>query len=61
MLERIKVFFQESRRELEQVNWPSKSETVRLTSTVIIVSLLVALVLGFFDTLFRYLINIFLV
>jgi preprotein translocase subunit SecE len=57
MLERIKRFFSESRQELRHVNWPTRQEATRLTIIVIVISLGLALFLGFFDYLFTYFIR----
>lgn len=37
--------------ELKKVNWPSKQETIRLTTIVIIVSLIIGLYVGIIDIL----------
>ena len=42
-------FFSEVKSELFKVVWPTKSETLRYTLTVIVFSVVVALVLGAFD------------
>lgn len=42
-------FLGEVKSELAKVVWPSKGETFRYTITVIVFSLLVALILGAFD------------
>lgn len=52
MLERLKLFLQESRRELSRVNWPTREETMRLTGVVIAISVAIAAFLGAFDYLF---------
>ena len=52
MFERIKLFLQESRRELGRVNWPTREETLRLTAVVVAISLGIAVFLGAFDYLF---------
>jgi preprotein translocase subunit SecE len=44
-------FFSEVKSELLKVIWPTKGETFRYTLTVIIFSIVVALVLGAFDYL----------
>jgi len=54
----IKKFFAESRQELRHVNWPTRSEAVRLTSIVIGLSLGLALFLGLFDYLFTDIIKL---
>ena len=53
----IKNFFAESRQELRHVNWPTRTEAVRLTSIVIGLSLGLALFLGLFDFLFTNIIK----
>lgn len=52
MFERLKLFLQESRRELDRVNWPTRDETIRLTTVVIAISLSIAVFLGAFDYFF---------
>lgn len=61
MFERIKRFFAESRQELRHVNWPTRNEAIRLTSIVIGISIGLALFLGAFDSLFTYMIRVFVV
>lgn len=60
MIDRLKLFLQESKQEFNRVNWPTLPETVRLTSTVIIFSLLTAAFLGVLDTAFEMLLAKFL-
>ena len=52
MLERLKIFFRETRTEWRHINWPSRKEAFYLTSVVIALSLVLALFLGAFDYLF---------
>ena len=59
MWTRIKRFFEEARVEFRHVNWPSRAEAIRLTVIVIVISLGLALFLGFFDWLFSNLIKSF--
>ena len=42
-------FFVEVKSELLKVVWPTKGETLRYTLTVIVFSVVVALILGAFD------------
>lgn len=58
-MEKIKLFFQESRQEFKRVNWPSWQETLRLTSIVIITSLGMAAFLGAIDFVLIYALNNF--
>ncbi|MBI2035712.1 MAG: preprotein translocase subunit SecE [Candidatus Liptonbacteria bacterium] len=52
MFHKIKLFLQESRKELMRVNWPTREETMRLTGIVIVISVALASFLGVFDFLF---------
>lgn len=45
-------FLREVRDELKKVVWPTREEVVRLTSLVIVVTLIVALFVGSVDLLF---------
>jgi preprotein translocase subunit SecE len=45
-------FLRQTKVELGLVKWPSRQETIRLTSLVIIISLITSLYLGLLDALF---------
>lgn len=45
-------FFREVKDELKKVVWPSREETIRLTTIVITASIIVGLFIGGFDLLF---------
>ncbi|MGC8651223.1 MAG: preprotein translocase subunit SecE [Minisyncoccia bacterium] len=45
----IKVYFEESWRELKKVNWPTRLETLKKTGEVLFLAAFIALVLGFID------------
>lgn len=51
MVNKLKLFLLESRRELQRVNWPTREETIKMVIIVITISLSVAAVLGAFDFL----------
>ncbi|KKS87590.1 preprotein translocase subunit SecE [Candidatus Jorgensenbacteria bacterium GWA1_49_17] len=57
MLSKIKLFLEESRRELKRVNWPSRQETTRYTLFVIGFSIVVAIFLGLLDFIFLQLLE----
>ncbi len=44
--------------ELKKVSWPTKKETVRLTSIVIIVSLIIGIYIGIIDVLLAKILTI---
>lgn len=47
------TFLNGARRELGKVSWPTKKQTIKLTSLVIIISLVVGLYLGSTDWLLK--------
>jgi len=61
MLNRLKSYIQESYQEIHRVNWPTRSETLRLTLIVIGMSIGVAIFLGILDFVFGYLLEKFLI
>lgn len=44
-------YFGDVREELKRVTWPSKKQTIKLTSVVFIISLIVSLYVGIIDVL----------
>ncbi|MFA6494963.1 MAG: preprotein translocase subunit SecE [Candidatus Paceibacterota bacterium] len=54
MMGRIQRYFVESWSELKKVNWPTREQTIRLTTVVVGLSLAVAVFLGVLDILFAY-------
>lgn len=52
MFARIKAYFAGAKQEFKNVHWPSWTETRRLTTVVIAISLGVAIFLGIFDFIF---------
>ncbi len=53
-------FFREAYGELRRVSWPTREQTIQYTILVIIISLLVAAILGILDYLFGNLVREFL-
>lgn len=49
---RLMDYLKSTKLEVKNVNWPTKSETIRFTLLVIAVSAVVALYLGFLDFIF---------
>lgn len=45
-------YLREAKGEMKHVNWPSRTQTIWFTVLVIVISVLVAYILGFFDFLF---------
>ncbi|HVZ12196.1 MAG TPA: preprotein translocase subunit SecE [Patescibacteria group bacterium] len=52
------TFLTEVRSELEKVTWPTNQDVIRLTSIVILISLIVGIYLGGADYLFTELLGI---
>ncbi|MBP7846138.1 MAG: preprotein translocase subunit SecE [Candidatus Pacebacteria bacterium] len=51
-------FIKETKNEMKHVNWPTRKKTIKYTLVVIIASLILAIILGAFDTLFIKIINL---
>ncbi len=45
-------YIKETKAELKHVNWPNREQTIQLTILVIAISILVGVLLGFFDVIF---------
>ncbi|KKU11647.1 MAG: Preprotein translocase subunit E [Parcubacteria group bacterium GW2011_GWB1_45_7] len=52
MFGKFKLFIGELRQEFKRINWPGRKETVKMSVTVIVISMLVAAFLGALDFLF---------
>ena len=52
------TFLKEVRSEMKMVSWPSKKETVRLTTVVILISLSMAGFIGALDFIFTKLMEL---
>lgn len=53
-------YVRDTRAELSKVTWPTREEGIRLTVVVLIVTFVAALFLFAFDSLFSYLVTLFL-
>jgi len=60
IFKRIKNFLKESWQELKRVSWPTKNEIFESVFMVILITILVAIYLGFWDAIFSWLRNKFL-
>ena len=60
MLSRLINYVKESRQELNKVTWLSRNEIVRYTGAVIIVSVVLALILGGADLAFSFFLTRFI-
>jgi preprotein translocase subunit SecE len=55
---KIAEYIKDTQAEMNHVNWPTRSETIRFTALVIIVSLATALLLGLSDFVFEKLLTL---
>ncbi|MFA5936405.1 MAG: preprotein translocase subunit SecE [Candidatus Paceibacterota bacterium] len=51
-MSKITEYFKETKIELKHVIWPNKRQTVFYTLTVVVLSVLIAYILGIFDFIF---------
>ena len=58
IFQRIKRWFKETAGELRKVSWPSREEALSLTRIVLIVTVILAAVLGVFDFIFARLVGL---
>jgi len=49
---KIKEYLNETKNELKHVNWPSRRQTTIFTIIVVLISVIIAYFLGFFDFIF---------
>ena len=54
----LSQYIKETRTEMNHVNWPTRSETVRFTILVIAISLATAILLGLADFIFTKLLTL---
>lgn len=59
-MNRLKLFFQESKQEFNRINWPTVKETINLTAVVILMSIGLAAFLGAIDYALSYILQNFL-
>lgn len=53
------TFLQETLDELKKVTWPTQQEVIRLTTVVIIISLIVGLFIGGLDLILTKILEVF--
>jgi len=56
----IATYFTEVKSEVAKVTWPTKKETIRLTTIVVVVSAIVATYLGALDFFLSYILKLVL-
>lgn len=58
---KIIEYVKETRQELNHVSWPTRSQAIAFTIVVIVLSVLIGLLLGFFDFLYALIIEKFVI
>ncbi|MEI6494913.1 MAG: preprotein translocase subunit SecE [bacterium] len=51
-------YVKDTKSEMRHVNWPTRQQTINYTILVIAISIFTALFLGFFDSVFVYLLKL---
>ena len=58
MFARLIRYFQEARAELARVTWPTREQVVEGTQAILLFTLAFMVILGLYDTVFRFLIGL---
>lgn len=58
---KILSFLEDAKLELKRVNWPRREETIRYTMFVVVFTVGLAVFLGFFDFIFLFLLEKFVI
>ncbi len=56
-MSKLNNYLKETKTEFKHVNWPTKSQTILYTMIVVVISVIVAYVLGLFDFAFARLLE----
>ena len=51
-MSKLSTYITETREEMKHVTWPTRKQTINFTIIVILISIIVAAYLGFFDYIF---------
>ena len=58
-MSKISNYIAETREEMKHVTWPTRKQTIYFTVTVVVISIIVAAYLGFFDYVFSSILKMF--
>lgn len=58
---KVTQYLRETRGEMKHVSWPTRKQALINTALVVLLSIFVALLLGFFDFIFSKLLDIFII
>ena len=58
MFARLIRYFQEARADLARVTWPTREQVVEGTQAILLFTLAFMVILGLYDTVFRFLIGL---
>ena len=59
-MSRITNYFKDTKGELKHVSWPTRKQTIAFTIIVILISVFVSALLGFFDYFFSQVLEKFI-
>ena len=60
-MSRLTQYFRDTRSELKHVSWPTRQQAIIYTTLVILLSLIVAFMLGLFDFIFTWALQTFII
>ncbi|MFZ2484804.1 MAG: preprotein translocase subunit SecE [Minisyncoccia bacterium] len=60
-MNRFLNYIKDTRGELKHVSWPTRRQSITFTIVVIVISILVAIFLGFFDFIFSLILQKFVI
>ncbi len=59
-VDRTREYLRETRIEMRKVSWPSREDTINLTSVVLVVTLAMTVYLGGLDTIYNWVFGLIL-
>ena len=54
-------FLRDTKGEMKHVNWPTRQQSFWFTFAVIVISIIIAVLLGFFDTIFSTILDKYII
>jgi preprotein translocase subunit SecE len=60
LIDRLRAYLRETRVELRKVVWPTREETINLSTVVLVVTLVMTVLLGALDSVFSWLVGFIL-
>jgi preprotein translocase subunit SecE len=57
LIDRVREYLRDTRVELRKVVWPTREETINLSTVVLVVTLVMTVILGAMDSFFNWLVS----